>query len=177
MTTAGSAGVPAVHVGPFFPPRPGSPATHLWLVFALAGQWGPLTRAISRIAVTWKRIRTAGGVLPSMIPVPLADDKEATDPEKVLVNALRAVPRVAGTLIRWLVARTTAFNVSAVVTMFRVPLHRSTPQYGHRSGRSGSNGTRNPEPARGNGSRSAVGSKSLRNPGNRVSKINKPIGQ
>ncbi len=177
MTTAGPAGVPAMHVGPFFPPRPGLPMTNPWLVFALVRQWGPLTRAFAWLVVTWQRIRTSGGVSPSTITVPLAAHAQAaTDPEKVLVNALRAVHRVAGTLIRWLVAKAKVFPASAVA-MFWVPSRRSTPQYGHRSGPSGSNGSRNPEPARGNGSRSPVGSKSLRNPGNRVSKINKPIGQ
>ena len=122
--------------------------TNPWLVLALVGQWGPLTRAFAWLVVTWQRIRTSGGVSPSTITMPLANHREAaTDLVKVLVNALRAVHRVAGTLIRWLVARATVFPASAV------------------------------EPARGNGSRSAVGSKSLRNPGNRVSKINKPIGQ
>src|SRR6476619_1077107 len=136
MTTAGPAGVPAMHVGPFFPPRPGLPMTNPWLVFALVGQWGPLTRVFGWLVVTWQRIRTFGGVSPSAITVPLAGHGEtATDPVKVLVNALRAVHRVAGTLIRWLVARTTVFAASAV-TMSRVPSRRSTPQYGHRSGRS-----------------------------------------
>jgi hypothetical protein len=177
MMAAGPAGVPAVHVGPF-PSRPGSPATYPWLVFALVGQWGPLTRVIAWIAVTWQRIRTSGGVLPSTITVPPSDHRQAaSDPVKVLVNALRAVHRVAGALIRWLDARTTAFPASAVLTMFRVPSHRSAPRYGHRFGRSGSNGSMNSDPPRGNGSRFAIGSKSLCNTGNRDSKINKPIGE
>ena len=101
MMAAGPAGVPAAHVG-LFPPRPGSPATNPWLVFAFMGS---LTWAIAWIAVTWQRIRTSGGVLPSTITVPLADHRQAaTDPVKVLVNALRAVRRVVGALIRWLVA-------------------------------------------------------------------------
>jgi hypothetical protein len=155
VMAAGPAGVPAVRVDPF-PSRPGSPATYPWMVFALVGQWGPLTRVIALIAVTWQRIRTPGGVLPSTISAPLVDRVQAaTDPEEVLVNALRAARRVACILIRWLVARATVFP--AVVTMFRVPSHRSTPHHGHRSGPSGSNGFRNPEPARGNGSRSASG--------------------
>ncbi len=151
MMAAGPAGVPAVHVGPF-PPRPGSPATNPWLVFAFMGS---LTRAIAWIAVTWQRIRTSGGTFPSTI-LPLAGDGEAaTDPEKVLVNALRAARREVSALIRWLVARATVFP--AVVTMFRVPLHRSTPHYGHRSGPSGSNGFRNSEAAMSNGSRPRSG--------------------
>jgi hypothetical protein len=102
-----------------------------------------LTRAFAWLVVTWQRIRTAGGVSPSTITMPLANHREAaTDLVKVLVNALRAVHRVAGTLIRWLVARATVFPASAVV-MFWVPSRRSTPQYGHRSGPSGSNGSRN----------------------------------
>jgi hypothetical protein len=113
---AGPAGVPAVHVG-LFPPRPGSPATNRWLVFALMGS---LTRAIAWLLVTWQRIRTPGGVFPSTITMPPADHQQAaTDPEKVLVNALRAARRVAGALIRWLVATAKACPASAVLTMFR----------------------------------------------------------
>ena len=171
MMAAGPADVPAVHVG-FFPPRPGTPATNPWLVFAFMG-W--LTRVVAWIAVTWQRIRPSGGAMPNTITVPLADVAQAAaDPEKVLVNALRAAHRVACGLVRWLVARTTVCPASVVVTIFRVPSYRSTSRYGHRSGRSGSNGSGNPEAARGNGSRSAIGSKSLRDPGNRDSKINNP---
>jgi len=122
MIAAGPAGVPAVHVG-LFQPRPGSPATNPWLVFALMGS---LTRAIAWIAVTWQRFRTSGGVLRRTITEPAGDEEAPTDPQKVLVNALRAVHQMAGTLIRWLVTRTTVFPASAVVTMLWEPLHRST---------------------------------------------------
>ena len=57
---------------------------------------GWLTRVIAWIAVIWQRIRPSGGAMPNTITVPLADDAQAaTDPEKVLVNALRAAHRVA----------------------------------------------------------------------------------
>jgi hypothetical protein len=119
---------------------------------------------IAWIAQTWQRVRTSGGVLPSTITVPRADHRQpATDPVKVLVNALRAARRVVGALIRWLVARTTALP-AAVMTMVRLPSHRSTPRNGNRSGYRGSNGPRNPESPRGSGSRSAICSKSLRTP-------------
>ena len=178
MTTAGSAGERAVPFGPFDLPRFGRPSTplalYLWLVIAVVDQCGPLARVIAWIAETWQRLLTSGGVLPSTIAVPPADHRQAaTDPEKVLVNALRAAPRMVGTLIRWLVARTSLFPASAVVTMFRLPSHRSTPRYGHRSIPQRINWSRKPELARGSGSRSAIGSKSPQNPGNRDSKINK----
>ncbi len=177
MMAAGSAGGPAVHVG-LVPPQPGSPVANPWLVFALVWQWGPLALVIAWLAVTWQRIRTSRWAFPNTIAEPPAGHGDAaTDPVKVLVNALRAARRVAGALILWLVARTTVFLASAVVTMFRVPPHRSAPRYGHRSSRSGSNRSRNPEPARGRGTRSAIWSKSLRHPGNRDFKINKPIEQ
>ena len=84
--------------------------------------------------MTWQRIRTAGGILPSTIAVTLADyGQAATEPEKVLVNTLRAAHRIVGILIRWLVASTSLFPASAVVTMFRLPTHRSTPRYGQLS--------------------------------------------
>ena len=174
MMAAGPADVPAAHVG-LFPPRPSLPATNPWMVFAFMGS---LTWVIAWIAGAWQPTRTSGGVLPSTSTVPLAHHRQAaTDPVKVLLNALPAVHRVVGALIRWLVAETAALPASAVVTAFRLPSHGSTRRYGHRSGRSGSNGSRNPEPARNNGSRSAIWSKSSHNPGNRNFKINKPIEQ
>ncbi len=110
MTTAGSTGERAVPFGPFGLPRFGRPSTplelYLWLVLAVVDRCGPLTRVIAWIAVTWQRIPTSGGVLPSTITVPPADHRPAaTDPEKVLVNALRAAHQLAGALIRWLVGR------------------------------------------------------------------------
>jgi hypothetical protein len=119
MTTAGSAGTPRVSFGPFVPPRFGRPstppATSLWLVFALLHGWGPLAAAITRVAVTMQRIRTAGGLVPTTlrISVTLADiaGQCVAAAEKALVNARRAVHRVVDNLTQLPVTSTpTAFR-------------------------------------------------------------------
>ena len=111
MTAAGPAGTPAVPRGAAGPPRPGWPAMYLWLVSALVG-WGPPIEAITRISVTWQRIRPTRGVVPNTLPITAVlaglAVKAAGHAEKVLVNRCRALRRASTVLTRWLVPSTIA---------------------------------------------------------------------
>ena len=112
MRTAGSAGTPQVSFGPCVSPRFGRPstplATYLWLVFAFLREWGRLARAITRIAVTRQRIRTAGGLVPTTLRITGAPAGQAVaGAEKGLVNARRAVLRAVDNLMQLPVTSTT----------------------------------------------------------------------
>lgn len=111
MTAAGPAGTPAVPRGAAGPPRPGWPAMYLWLVSALVG-CGPPIEAITRISVTWQRIRPARGVVPKTLPITAVlaglAVKAAGHAEKVLVNRWQALRRASKVLTRWLVPSTIA---------------------------------------------------------------------
>jgi len=168
MTAAGSVGAPAVPRRPAGSPRPGRPATWLWLVVALVGQCSPPVRPISWIVVTWQRIRTAGRVLPSTarITVALADltAETAAEPKKVLVNVLQAVHQAIDDLIGRPLADTT-------ISVDRADHHRTkaTGPAADRTAR---------EPAPGHGHRIPV--RDTANPlprqGKRHPKINKTAG-
>lgn len=112
MRTAGSAGTPQVSFGPCVSPRFGRPstplATYLWLVFAFLREWGRLAGAITRIAVTRQRIRTAGGLVPTTLRITGAPAGQAVaGAEKGLVNARRAVLRAVDNLMQLPVTSTT----------------------------------------------------------------------
>lgn len=112
MRTAGSAGTPRVSFGPCVSPRFGRPstplATYLWLVFAFLREWGRLAGAITRIAVTRQRIRTAGGLVPTTLRITGAPAGQAVaGAEKGLVNARRAVLRAVDNLMQLPVTSTT----------------------------------------------------------------------
>jgi len=111
VRTAGSAGTPQVS-GPCVSPRFGRPstplATYLWLVFAFLREWGRLAGAITRIAVTRQRIRTAGGLVPTTLRITGAPAGQAVaGAEKGLVNARRAVLRAVDNLMQLPVTSTT----------------------------------------------------------------------
>jgi hypothetical protein len=112
VRTAGSAGTPQVSFGPCVSPRFGRPstplATYLWLVFAFLREWGRLAGAITRIAVTRQRIRTAGGLVPTTLRITGAPAGQAVaGAEKGLVNARRAVLRAVDNLMQLPVTSTT----------------------------------------------------------------------
>ncbi len=104
MTTAGSAGRPAVSFGPFVPPRFGRrstpPATYLSLMVAILHQWA-LARAITLTGVTSRRIHTAGAVLPTTLRIIRTLAAASAAAEKVLVNARRAVRRAVDNLTQY----------------------------------------------------------------------------
>ena len=108
MTTARSAGAPALPVGSFVPSRSGCALSAFWwLVFALVDSWSPPTGGIIRTPVTRRRTRT-GVVVPRILPIittPAAREA-AAELVKALVNALQAVRRAAN-LTLWLVVSMT----------------------------------------------------------------------
>lgn len=176
MTAAGPAGTPAVPRGAAGPPRPGWPAMYLWLVSALVG-WGPPIEAITRISVTWQRIRPTRGVVPKTLPITAVlaglAVKAAGHAEKVLVNRWQALRRASKVLTRWLVPSTiAALPRGSGDTANGGGADPDRHDFRHRSGRTESNdrGTRTWPP--GNG----VTAHSLENrrPGqeNRETKIN-----
>lgn len=175
MTPAGPAGAPEVPIGSFVPARRGWLAANIRLVFALVREWSPLARAVTWIAVTWQRIRTAGGILPSTVTATLADlvGQAPAESKKCWSTPLRAGHRIVGILIRWLVGSTP----NSVLRGGRSSSGAdSTDQHllGSWPGRSGSNRVYEPELARGNGSRPETWAKSLRQSRNRDLKINRP---
>ena len=149
MTTARSAGAPALPVGSFVPSRSGCALSAFWwLVFALVDSWSPPTGGIIRTPVTRRRTRT-GVVVPRILPIittPAAREA-AAELVKALVNALQAVRRAANLTLWLVVSMTPTFTGTLLAQAHPQPRSKA-----HQPHRSGAHATSGPRMARGTGS-------------------------
>jgi hypothetical protein len=181
MTTAGSAGRPAVPFGPFVPPRFGRrstpPATYLSLMVAILHQWAP-ARAITLTGVTSRRIHTAGAVLPTTLRIIRTLAAASAAAEKVLVNARRAVRRAVDNLTQLPGTSTTTAPPGGGQSRIQEPVPDHHHQQAHRSDHTRIE--RDKAPATGAGHRILVPATwSIRppQPKNQESKINNSAGR